>query len=224
MGYFRNKESGKRIICLPDGVNVMTIEEFVNELSLEKRKLCENFYKDEDRKNNLITYLKEMEKLKPRVLFIGEAPGYLGCAITGIPFTDERVIKEYNCIPGNYVIKGSQKEKSAKALWDVLKETDSVPLLWNAFPLHPYKEGNVRSNRQPTLSEKKEIGEKYIKYIIDLFNIEEVYAVGLQAFDTLRRMDIEGFDKTKEKSYIRHPSYGGRKQCQEKIRGILGRA
>ena len=207
-----------------DGVNVMTIEQFVNELSLEERELCENFYKDENKRNNLINFLKEMLKQKPRVLFVGEAPGYLGCAITGIPFTDERVLKEYNCIPGSYVIKGSQKERSAKALWDVLKEMDKVPLLWNAFPLHPYKEGNISSNRQPTSSEKKEIGEKYIKYIIELFNIEEVYAVGLQAFDTLRSMDIEGFDITKEKSYIRHPSYGGRKQCQEKIKEIFGRA
>jgi len=73
------------------------------------------------------------------------------------------------------------------------------------------------------LSQKSEKrSEKYIKYIIDLFHIEEVYAVGLQAFDTLRSMDIEGFDKTKEKSYIRHPSYGGRKQCQEKIKEIFG--
>ena len=200
----------------------MTINEFISELALEESSLCENFYTDENKRNNLKVYLEEMLKLKPKVLFVGEAPGYLGCAITGIPFTDERVIKEYECLPGIYVINGCQREKSAKAMWDILKGLDEIPLLWNAFPLHPYKKGNTKTNRPPSEMEKKRIGEKYIKYIIDLFEIKEVYAVGLQAFDTLKRMDVVIFDKNKEISYIRHPSYGGKKLCQEKIKEIYG--
>lgn len=200
----------------------MTIYDFVNELASEESSLCENFYTDENKRYNLKVYLEEMQKLKPEVLFVGEAPGYLGCVKTGIPFTDERIIKEYKCLSGVYIINGYQKEKSAKAIWDVLKDLKKIPLLWNVFPLHPHKMGNKKSNRVPSDAEKKDIGEKYIKYIIDLFEIKEVYAIGLQAFDTLKRMDIAIFDKNKEKSYIRHPSYGGRKQCQEKIKMIFG--
>ena len=202
----------------------MTIDEFIDELASEERALCENFYKDKNKRNNLKEYLEEMLKRKPKILFVGEALGYLGCAITGIPFTDERVIKEYKCLPGNYVIKGCQKERSAKAMWDVLKSIDNIPLLWNAFPLHPHLDGNTMSNRAPNYREKKEIGEKYIKYIVELFDIKEIYAVGLQAFDTLKSMDVPMFVKIKKKSYIRHPSYGGKKQCQEKIKKIFDRA
>ena len=200
----------------------MTIDEFVDELALEESSLCNNFYTDEDIRNNLKVYLEEMMKLKPKVLFVGEAPGYLGCAKTGIPFTDERIIKEYKCLPGVYKISGCQKEKSAKAIWDVLREIDDIPLLWNAFPLHPHKADNKRINRTPNEMEKTLIGEKYIKYIIDLFEIERVYAIGLQAFNTLKRMDIVNFDKEKKRSYVRHPSYGGKKQCQEKMKEIFG--
>lgn len=198
----------------------MTIEEFVDALALEESALCENFYKEKIQRNNLIIYLEEMMKIGTDILFVGEAPGYLGCAITGIPFTDERIIKQYSFLPGKYVTKGCQKE-SAKAMWDVLQDSKRIPLLWNAFPLHPYEAGNIKSNRTPTQAEKKAIGEKYIKFIMDMFEIKRVYAVGVQAYDTLKRMDIAIFDKDKEKSYIRHPSYGGKRQCQEKIREIF---
>ena len=200
----------------------MNIEKFIEELSLEKEsKICENFYKDERKKNNLRIYLEEMMKTDPKILFVGEAPGCDGCAITGIPFTDERIIREYNALPGQYSVCGYEKEKSAKAVWDVLKNVEKLPLLWNSFPLHPHKAGNRMTNRTPSVSEKQEIGEKYIRYIIELFNIEKIYAIGVQAFDMLKEMNIKEFDPLRETSYIRHPSHGGQKQCQEKIKEIL---
>ena len=201
---------------------MITIEKFVEGLSLEQEnEECENFYKDENKRNNLRIYLVEMMKLKPEILFVGEAPGYLGCAVTGIPFTDERVLNEYKALPGDYITYGMKKERSAKAMWDVLRDIEKLPVLWNSFPLHPHKFGNIKSNRVPSNIEKQKIGEKYIKYIIDLFGIEEVYAVGLQAFNTLKEMKVSGFYADREKSYIRHPSYGGKEECQEKIRRIF---
>ena len=202
---------------------MMTIDEFINELSHEKEtEYFENFYKDENKRNNLKAYLEEMKKIHPKVLLVGEAPGYLGCAITGVPFTDERVIKDYNeILPGEYKVNGYQKERTARAMWDVVKELGQVPLFWNSFPLHPHKVGNVKSNCPPRYEDKNNIGKKYIQYIIQMFEIEKVYAVGLQAFNTLKEMDVNGFEGTKEKSYIRHPSYGGKTECQNKIREIF---
>ena len=117
---------------------MITIEKFVEELSLEQEnEECENFYKDENKRNNLRIYLVEMMKLKPKILFVGEAPGYLGCAVTGIPFIDERVLNEYKALPGDYITYGMKKERSAKAMWDVLRDIEKLPVLWNSFPLHP---------------------------------------------------------------------------------------
>lgn len=201
----------------------MTIEDFVNELSSEQdTEYFDNFYRDEDKKYNLKIYLYEMKKLNPDILFVGEAPGYLGCAITGVPFTDERIIKDYkDFLPGEYRIKGYQKERTAKAMWDIMRETGKLPLLWNSFPLHPHKSGNIQSNCAPRNKDKQTIGRKYIKYLLYIFDIKEIYAIGCQAFNTLKGMDLDGFAGTKEKSYIRHPSYGGKTECYKKIKEIF---
>ncbi len=44
---------------------------------------------NEIRRRNLRLYLSEMAQYNPEVLLIGEAPGHLGCLLTGIPFTSE---------------------------------------------------------------------------------------------------------------------------------------
>lgn len=40
-------------------------------------------------RHNLSLYIEQMLYVQPTFLFIGEAPRYRGCGITGIPFTDE---------------------------------------------------------------------------------------------------------------------------------------
>jgi hypothetical protein len=39
------------------------------------------------RRNNLFLYLQKMANLKPKMLLVGEASGYRGCRLTGVPFT-----------------------------------------------------------------------------------------------------------------------------------------
>lgn len=206
----------------------MTIEEFISEISEYKNtETYENPYIIPEKRENLRIYLETMKMKQVSVLFVGEAPGYLGCSITGIPFTDERVLKstEFSFIPGwgNYLVQGTQKERSAKAIWDVLKSLQlcELPLLWNIFPFHPFIEGNVLSNRTPTKEEMQEIGIHFLKEIIEIFGVREVYAIGLKAFGSLSDMDIDDiFIKDKGKSYIRHPSYGGKNECQNRIKEI----
>lgn len=202
---------------------MITTEEFVENIAAEEENgEYENFYKNEKQRYNLKVYLSEMAKLKPGVLLVGEAPGYLGCAKTGIPFTDERIIHEYNILPGKerYIADGCQKERTAKAMWDILNGVERLPLLWNAFPLHPYKKGKLKSNRKPN-GKELDIGKKYICEIIKLFEIEKVYAVGVQAFNTLKNIKTDKFISERNKSYIRHPSYGGKEECREQIRKIF---
>lgn len=87
-----------------------TVEQFVQFLSdAPDLPLVFNPYSDNDpfgavRRKNLQIYLENMKILKPKVLLVGEAPGYNGCRYSGIPFTSERIMMqgiEYHSIFGN---------------------------------------------------------------------------------------------------------------------------
>ncbi len=48
------------------------------------------------RRNNLALYLARMMELqtkRPSLMLIGEAPGYRGCLLTGVPFTSKAIIQ-----------------------------------------------------------------------------------------------------------------------------------
>ncbi|MFC2074254.1 uracil-DNA glycosylase [Campylobacterota bacterium] len=166
---------------------------------------------------NLERYLKFMYEQKSITLLVGEAPGYNGCRLTGVPFSSEDIIRSGVCegrVFGEHngykaSAKRAKKEQSASAMWSVLETFDTLPLLWNAFPFHPYKEGNINSNRKPNVKEL-EIGRYYLHELIEIFGIQDVLAVGNVADDVLTRMNIE---HTK----IRHPSYGGKNLFKEQL-------
>ena len=40
------------------------------------------------RRRNLTRYLEQLSERRPATLLVGEAPGYRGMAITGVPFTN----------------------------------------------------------------------------------------------------------------------------------------
>jgi uracil-DNA glycosylase len=180
-----------------------------------------NFYRAKRtnlQRSNLQRYLAFMYEKGTDVLLVGEAPGYNGCRLTGVPFTSEYIIRR-GVLDGKLFgvdngyrasVKKVKKEQSATAMWSVLEEMEVLPLLWNAFPFHPYKKENIYSNRKPTVKEL-EIGKHYLSELIELFDIKVVIAVGNVADDVLNRMEIE---HTK----VRHPSYGGKKDFKEQLR------
>ena len=70
------------------------IDAFIERLSAEQvRNLAENIYENEAQRENLRLYLKFLCKNNPTYMWVDEAPGYKGCGITGIPFTDEGEMK-----------------------------------------------------------------------------------------------------------------------------------
>ena len=99
-------------------------------------------------RSNLERYFMFMWEQKSEILLVGEAPGYNGCRLTGVPFSFEDIIR--NGVSKGRVFgvhngykastKKVKKEQSASAMWSVLETLDSLPLLWNAFPFHPHKE------------------------------------------------------------------------------------
>lgn len=207
---------------------IKQIRDFVEELAT--MKLTENVYnqyaydwpENEIRRNNLLNYLDQMSRLKPKIILVGEAPGYRGCRLTGVPFTSEHLLMKnmdgldlFGEEKGyKQSLKGEKllKEATATIIWDTLVKYDLMVLSWNAFPFHPYKQGNVNSNRTPLKSELL-IGEKPLLKMIEMFQIEKVIAMGNKAEESLQKLGINC-----EK--VRHPAQGGKNKFVEGI-GIL---
>lgn len=154
-----------------------------------------------------------MIELKPETILVGEAPGYNGCRLSGIPFTAERNITiEYknkylfglnNGYKIRYINK-PQSESSATIVWEYLKLKDIYPLIWNAFPFHPHLENDTESNRKPKI-EELEFGKKIFEKLINMYNINKIIAIGNTANETLLKM---GFNCRK----VRHPANGGKNE------------
>jgi len=142
-----------------------------------------NFYRDGEqaglRRERLRHYL-DLRAAAP-ILLVGEAPGYRGARVSGIPFTSERQLTGTG-----------PAEATATIVHRVLAElqlADDV-LLWNVVPTHP---GTARSNRRPTRVEV----EAGLPFIRELARGRQVIAVGRVA------------EKALGAPYVRHPSHGG---------------
>jgi uracil-DNA glycosylase len=87
-------------------------------------------------------------------------------------------------------------------VWATIAALEPLPLLWNAFPFHPFHPGDPDSNRAPSASELL-LGQRYIARLLRLFPIERVVAIGNQAALSLTKLGIEHVK-------VRHPSQGGK--------------
>ncbi|MGK2856480.1 MAG: uracil-DNA glycosylase [Thermoanaerobaculia bacterium] len=184
------------------------------------------------RRENLSLYLAQMRRRRPTTILVGEAPSHRGCRLTGIPFMSETLMLRGVEPPGlfgstrNYrrATRGERTstEASATIVWATIATVDPTPLLWNAFPFHPHRPGEPRSNRPPTALEL-EIGQGFLVALIGMFDVTTVVAVGNRARDSLSSLGIEH-------TRVRHPSRGGKRDfaagiaelCQNSAKGIVG--
>jgi uracil-DNA glycosylase len=206
-----------------------SLHDFVQRLAaVETGPACNNFFshavpENALRRQNLVIYLQEMLDLRPGVLLVGEAPGFRGMRITGVPFTNRTILegpankfglfgpgKGYELPPE---AAGVAAEPTATVLWQVLEEVDFLPLLWSAFPWHPHQPGRPLSNRTPKPSETK-VGTPFWQELAALFGISSIVAVGNVAQHSLQR---SGLDVPK----IRHPAHGGRSGFKQGLEQLL---
>lgn len=201
--------------------NNSSITALVNELCSENSTaVYYNQYRDQHTQQNLLTYLEFTKKSQSKIMLVGEAPGYKGCRLTGIPFTCPRNIKANQaplfCGCRNQLVhKDNTSEMSANAVWEVLEKENSHVLLWNVFPFHPHNLGNPLTNRKPTKSEKQ-AGIIYLRKILKIFAPTTVVAVGRSSEEVLNRILKPDISK-----YIRHPSHGGKTIFQAEFLKIL---
>lgn len=175
------------------------------------------------RRRNLEIYLQEMLDRAPKVLLLGEAPGFRGMRITGVPFTNRTMFEgpanRFGLFgPGKgYALPeeaaGVASEPTATVMWDVLAELDFLPLLWSACPWHTHVAGQPLSNRTPTAAEA-DLGTPFWQSLTEIFPIQTVVAVGNVAHRSLLRT---GVDAPK----VRHPAHGGRSAFKRGLQELL---
>jgi uracil-DNA glycosylase len=130
------------------------------------------------------------------VLLVGEAAGYRGARVSGLPFTSERQLTGSG--PAEATATIVHRVLAARGLEDRV-------VLWNVVPTHPHRPGAPNSNRRPTRPEV----ETSLPFLEALAPGRRVVAVGRLAAAVL------------DAPYVRHPSHGGAQDFEAALVELL---
>ncbi|MFO1402520.1 MAG: uracil-DNA glycosylase [Steroidobacteraceae bacterium] len=159
----------------------------------------------------------------PLLLLLGEAAGYQGCHVSGIPFTSERLLLE-GAIPRVAAPHGRLStrarpwsEPSATIVWEALHALGLAErtILWNAFPWHPHRPGEPHSNRTPTAAEVA-LGRPALGALLAAFPRVRVVALGRKAESLLAGLG-------RVELALRHPAMGGAERFRAGLRAFARR-
>jgi hypothetical protein len=203
----------------------MSLDKFVAALAAVKAPAnVWNQYSHDDpfghiRRRNLQLHWQRLHSQRPISLLLGEAVGYRGGRLTGLPFVSEQILLDH---PHFGTARGFVKtpewpiicrEATATIMWQTLDTRGRNPVLWNVFPFHPHRPGHPASNRKPTLAELS-LGEHFVRLLLDLFPITTIVAVGNTAENALQCWQLACVK-------VRHPSHGGKRPFQAGLAAVL---
>lgn len=176
------------------------------------------------RRANLKDYLN-LRLGHARILLIAEACGYQGGHFSGIAMTCERMLLDCHPAVTSAMVFGHKGNRTSRKDSPLLKPiqqqkgfnepTDSVVwkacleaglspndfLLWNIFPFHPHKKGNLLTNRTPT-DDELATGLACTRELLSLTGPLPIFAIGKKSENTLTEAGfaVKG---------LRHPANGG---------------
>ena len=159
---------------------------FVERLARARIGRTHNFYAGGGRAPLLRRRLTEYLATRRRapIVLVGEAAGYRGTRVSGIPFTSERQLTGCGAAEATATIVH-------RVLAELGREEDVV--LWNVVPTHPHLPERPASNRRPTGAEVA-AGRMYLAEVV---RGRRAIAIG-----RLAHAVVGG-------AYVRHPSHGG---------------
>ena len=159
---------------------------FVRRLAEARIGSTFNFYAEgvgaDVRRARLTRYLESRSAAS--ILLVGEAAGYRGARVSGLPFTSERQLTG-----------SGPAEATATIVQDALADLGlaETVLLWNVVPMHPHLPGEPASKRPPR---RTEIAAG-LPFLDELAAGRRVLAIGRLA------------ERALGAPYVRHPSHGG---------------
>jgi uracil-DNA glycosylase len=172
---------------------------FVDALAAARIGQTHNQYADSPlRRGRLAGYLRS--RADARIVLVGEAAGYRGARVSGLPFVSERQLTGTG-----------PAEASATIVQRVLRELglDQDVLLWNLVPTHPHRPGEPESNRRPT---RREVADS------------RPFLEALAGSGPSNRL-VLGIGRLAQRElggpYIRHPSHGGSAEFRATLRTCL---
>jgi hypothetical protein len=148
------------------------------------------------RRERLAAYLES--KRDASIVLVGEAAGYRGARVSGIPFTSERQLTGRG-----------PAEASATIVHRVLAElgVEDDVLLWNVVPTHPHDPLRPYTNRRPSRIEV----DVSFQFLEGAARGRRLVAVGRLA------QEVTGAP------YVRHPSHGGAAAFRRDLESVLVR-
>jgi hypothetical protein len=146
------------------------------------------------RRERLEAYLEARQHA--RIVLVGEAAGYRGARVSGIPFTSERQLTG-----------AGPAEASATIVHRVLREleVEDDVLLWNVVPTHPHEPGHPGTNRRPTRAEVA----CSLCFLERLAHGRRMIAVGRFA------------EVVTGAPHVRHPAHGGAAEFERGLGSLL---
>lgn len=194
----------------------LAIDDFIRTLMADSHGVnVFNPYRENYKAENLRCYLQAViervnQRHEKRVLLVGEALGYRGGKLTGIPFSCGQMFDRFHhpllkVLKPNVELYDVENENTATMVWEYLASTKRTPLFWNAYPFHPYPEGEPLKNRAPNASEVTK-GVEYLRALADIFQPQWIAGIGGKGVSCAQKAFPD-----RKIHQIRHPSFGGKR-------------